>query len=187
MAISMLFKSILFVLMTIWILRMSWPSLKSVRNHGFYRFFSWEIILVLFLMNMDYWFVDPLHPRQLLAWLLLAISLVLIWEGVRLFRRRGRIDPERSDPALVGVEKTTGLVTSGLYRYIRHPFYSSLLFLGWGIFLKNLTWIGLALAAANTTFLVLTAIREEEENIQYFGDSYRAYMQHTRRFIPFLI
>jgi protein-S-isoprenylcysteine O-methyltransferase Ste14 len=138
-------------------------------------------------MNMDYWFVNPFSIRQIIAWLFLIISLVLIIQGVRLFRQKGNIDQTREDPALVGVEKTTDLVTTGLYRYIRHPFYSSLLFLGWGILLKNITWIGILMAVANTVFLAVTARMEEEENIRYFGDSYREYMKQTRMFIPFVI
>jgi protein-S-isoprenylcysteine O-methyltransferase Ste14 len=185
MAVS--YKIILFVLATIGITGVSWPSLRDFRNHGFYRFFSWEIILILFLMNMDYWFVNPFSIRQIIAWLFLMVSLVLIIQGVRLFRQKGNIDQTREDPALVGVEKTTDLVTTGLYRYIRHPFYSSLLFLGWGILLKNITWIGILMAVANTVFLAVTARMEEEENIRYFGDSYREYMKQTRMFIPFVI
>ena len=92
----------------------------------------------------------------------------------------------RNDPSLVGIEKTTRLVTADIYRYIRHPFYSSLLFLAWGIFFKHFSWLGLALAAAATACLVLTAKREEQENIGFFGSPYRDYMQTTRMFIPFL-
>ena len=37
-----------------------------------------------------------------------------------------------------------------MYGYIRHPFYSSLLFLVWGILLKQVSWFGAALAVAAT-------------------------------------
>jgi len=181
------YKIILFVFASIGIVWVSRASLRDLQNHGFYRFFSWEIILILFLLNMDYWFVDPFSVRQIFSWLFLTISLVLILQGVRLFRQKGRIDQNRTDPALVGVEKTTQLVTTGVYHYIRHPFYSSLLFLGWGIMLKNVTGIGLLLAILNTAFLIITARLEEGENIQYFGTSYQAYMKHTKMFVPFIL
>ena len=162
-------------------------SLQDLRSHGFFRFFAWETILVLFILNVNYWIVDPFSPTQIAAWVLLLISLALIIEGMRLFRKHGKLDPSRSDdPALTGIEKTTQLVTSGLYRYIRHPFYSSLLFLTWGIFFKHPGWIGGALAAASTAFLVFTAKREEIENIAFFGEAYQEYMKHTKMFIPFL-
>jgi protein-S-isoprenylcysteine O-methyltransferase Ste14 len=137
-------------------------------------------------MNVDDWFVDPFSLRQILSWSFLVISLVLISQGVWLFRKKGNIDSDRRDPALVGVEKTTKLVTTGVYHYIRHPFYSSLLFLGWGVLLKNPSWIGVLLALANTACLTITAKIEEGENIQYFGDIYQAYMKQTKMFIPFI-
>lgn len=168
----------------VWVSR---RSLWNPRSHGFFRFFAWETILVLFILNVNYWLVDPLSPTQIIAWTLLILSLVLIVLGVQLFRRQGKPDPSRSDdPALIGIERTTQLVTTGLYRYIRHPFYSSLLFLGWGIFFKHTSWIAGALAAAATAFLVFTAKREETENIAFFGEEYQVYMRHTKMFIPFL-
>jgi protein-S-isoprenylcysteine O-methyltransferase Ste14 len=160
-------------------------SLRNIRHHGFYRFFAWESILILFLMNVEKWFADLFGLRQIISWTLLIISLVLIYQGVQLFRKKGGINQQRSEPELVGIEKTTELVTSGLYHYIRHPFYSSLLFLGWGIFFKDISWVGLFLVSQTTLLLVITAKIEEIENIQYFGRSYREYMERTQMFVPF--
>lgn len=167
----------------VWVSR---PALRAIHSHGFPRFFAWELILVLFTLNMDVWFADPLRPRQLLSWGLLVLSLVLIFLGVGAFRRRGEVDAGRADPALLGIEKTTQLVTAGIYRYIRHPFYSSLLFLAWGIFFKRPGWTGFALGVAVTLFLVWTARREEQEDIAYFGQPYQEYIQKTKMFVPFL-
>ena len=87
---------------------------------------------------------------------------------------------------MVGIEKTTELVTTGVYHYIRHPFYSSLLFLGWGILLKNVNWIGILLAVLTTILLIITARKEEIENIQFFGENYQEYMKRTKMFVPFI-
>jgi protein-S-isoprenylcysteine O-methyltransferase Ste14 len=180
------YKAIIFILATIGIAWISRSSLLDIQSHGFYRFFSWEVILILFLMNIDSWFADPFSLRQIVSWGFLIVSLVLIYEGVRLFRKQGGIDQSRDDSGLVGIEKTTELVTTGVYRYIRHPFYSSLLFLGWGIALKHISWIGILLAVINTILLIITAKKEEEENIQYFGERYREYMKDTKMLVPFL-
>jgi len=138
-------------------------------------------------MNIGYWFADPFSLRQIASWVFLIVSLVLIYEGVRLFRKQGGIDQSRNDLRLVGIEKTTALVTTGVYRYIRHPFYSSLLFLGWGISLKHISWISILLAVINTVLLIITAKKEEVENIQYFGGRYRDYMKDTKMLVPFLL
>ena len=79
------------------------------------------------------------------------------------------------------------LVTTGIYRYIRHPMYSSLLFLAWGALLKSVTEITLTLAGVATLALIVTAKVEETENLDRFGDEYRDYMRRTRLFVPFLL
>lgn len=179
-------KALLFVLATFGIAWLSRPSLRNVRFHGFYRFFAWETILIMLLMNMNYWFVEPLGNRQIISWLFLIVSLVFIYQGVQLLRKQGEVSEDRDDPALLGIEKTTKLVTTGIYGYIRHPFYGSLLFLAWGTLLKRVSLPGIALGAATTILLILTAKHEEVENIQHFGGQYRDYMARTKMFIPFI-
>jgi protein-S-isoprenylcysteine O-methyltransferase Ste14 len=178
---------IVFVFGTIVIVWMSRSPLRNVRSHGFYRFFAWEFILVLFVLNVNYWIVDPFSFHQIISWALLIVSLSLIIQGVRLFRKEGNIDQKRNDSTLVGIERTTRLVTSGIYRYIRHPFYSSLLFLAWGIFFKRPAWLGAILAVLTTACLIVTAKKEEIENIDFFGKPYQEYMEGTKMFIPFIL
>jgi protein-S-isoprenylcysteine O-methyltransferase Ste14 len=186
-AMSTPFQILVFTIASIGLIRLSRASLHDPRSHGFYRFFAWEAILALTLMNLNYWFAAPFSVRQMLSWLLLAISLVLIIGGVQMFRLFGKPDARREAPSLVGIEKTTELVTVGLYRYIRHPFYSSLLFLIWGVYLKRPLLVGFLLAAAATVLLVVTARIEEAENMRFFGDDYGDYMRRTRMFIPFIL
>jgi len=44
---------------------LSWGSLRDFRSHGFFRFFAFESILGLFLLNVTYWFRDPFVLRLL--------------------------------------------------------------------------------------------------------------------------
>jgi protein-S-isoprenylcysteine O-methyltransferase Ste14 len=165
---------------------LSRASLRRPRSHGFYRFFAWECLLGLGLLNLRRWFINPWSVPQLISWLLLLISAGLVIHGIALLRRRGQPQRDRDDDALIGFEKTTTLVTEGAYRYIRHPLYSSLFFLGWGIFCKDLTGLGATLAVTATIFLVITAKIEEAENLRYFGAAYEAYIHRTKLFIPFV-
>ena len=146
----------------------------------------WEAILVLVLLNLDDWFDEPFSPTQIVSWLCLCLSLFLVIHGVQLLRVIGKPDDRRNDTSLIAVEKTITLVTVGAYRYIRHPLYSSLLFLAWGLFLKSPSWLGGSLAIAATAFLTAAAKVEEDENAHYFGAVYREYMKQTKMFIPFL-
>lgn len=166
---------------------LTWRSLKSPRFHGFYRFFAFEFLLALVLLNAPGWFRDMLSIRQMAATLLLTASLFLAIEGLRLLRTVGK--PSREAPAHgnLAFENTTILVTVGLYRFIRHPMYASLLALAWGLFLKRPAVAGLILALGASGFLVATALAEERENLARFGASYAAYCRTTRRFVPYLI
>ena len=84
-------------------------------------------------------------------------------------------------------ENTVNVVEEGLYRYVRHPMYSSLLFLGWGAFLKNITLVTSGLIFLVSGFLVAAARVEERENVRFFGAAYEAYMKRSRMFIPWLM
>ena len=117
---------------------------------------------------------------------LLFISAFLVLHAVVILRRYGQPGTQRGEESLIAFEKTTQLVTRGLYAYIRHPMYSSLLFLAWGIFLKDISWASGALVAASTACLVATARADEAECARYFGSSYLEYKKRTRMFIPYL-
>ena len=162
-------------------------SLCAPRSHGFYRFFAWECILALFLLNAPAWFRDPFSWNQLVAWTLLVLCLVPLVPGVRtLSARRNPAGRREAEPQLLAFEKTTTLVTTGIYHYIRHPLYSSLLLLAWGIFFKLPGWTGALLVAAASLLLFATARADEAECLQFFGAPYQEYMRGTRRFIPFV-
>ncbi len=112
-------KTIIFVVVSAGFLRISWSSLRRPTSYGFYRFFAFEAILGLTLLNADKWFVDPFSVVHALSWLLLIGSLLLGILGFRLLHVFGQ--PEGS------IEDTTELVDVGVYRFIRHPLYASLM------------------------------------------------------------
>lgn len=178
----------LFIAASIAILPLSWRSLKDLRTHGFYRFFAFELLLALILLNSPLWFRDPLSPQQLAAWLLGAVSIGLAIEGFRLLRVIGRPAPTNVESANLAFEKTTTLVTIGAYGWIRHPLYASLLALAWSVYLKSPLGVGsIALTVGASGFLLATAVAEERENLLRFGAAYADYMKRTRRFIPFVL
>lgn len=163
-----------------------WLSRKPLRHpgsHGFYRFFAWEGILALVVMNRGPWGEDPFSPHQMVSWLLMLASIMLAVAG-RAGIAQGAAGGGRSDGALYEWERTTALVTSGVFAYIRHPMYASLLALAWGACLQAPSWPGAAVAAGASLFLVFTAIADERECLAFFGQPYADYMRRTRRFVP---
>lgn len=76
------------------------------------------------------------------------------------------------------------LVTSGPYRWIRHPLYSAwgVLMLGYGLATSSWAVILVAIAALGT--VVRRTSKEEEALIAQFGAAYRTYAARTGRFLP---
>jgi len=179
--------TVIFLLGTLVLIYISQASLRQPGSHGFYRFFAWEAILGLFVLNMEFWFDKPFAWNQIIAWTLLFLCILPLAFGVHSLRTRGRpVEQRAGDPSLLAFEKTTTLVTSGIYHYIRHPLYSSLFLLAWGIFFKLPSWLGLILAVAATGFLIATARADEAECRRFFGPQYQEYMKTTRMFVPYL-
>ena len=178
---------ILFGILSLPVIVISWRTLYNVKSHGFYRFISWECIIWLFANNYKFWFDNPFGFKQILSWIFLIFSGYLVIAGVILMKKKGKQGKHRNEKTLYEFEKTTQLIDTGIFRYIRHPLYSSLIFLTWGIFLKNATTDLLIVALLSTIFLYLTAIFDEKECIKYFGGQYREYIKRSKMFIPFLI
>jgi protein-S-isoprenylcysteine O-methyltransferase Ste14 len=177
------------LLLAVGTLALVWLSRKSLRHpgrHGFYRFFAWEAILGLIVLNRQPWGEQPFSPHQGISWVLMLVSIVLVIVGHGALRRQGAASEARADGTLYAFEKTTALVTTGVFRHIRHPMYASLLALAWGVYFQAPSWPGTALAGIASLLLVLTARADESECLAYFGASYAAYMRRTRRFIPYV-
>jgi len=153
-----------------------WLSLRFKRYHGISRFFAFESVLVLLLLNVGYWFRDPFSTIHIVSWILLGISVYPVIAGYLLLKRKGK-------PS-VNFENTSALVKTGIYGYIRHPLYLSVFLLGTGIMLKNPQKLQLLLGAVNMVAVYLTSKIEENEMITRFGDEYRQYMKETKMFIP---
>lgn len=180
-------RLIIFGILSLPIIFISRRTLFTVKSHGFFRFFSWECILWLLVSNFLFWFDDPFSMRQIFSWIFLFYAVYLVIAGVVLLKKKGKPVKIREEKELFQFEKTSELIDQGIFRYIRHPLYSSLLFLTWGIFLKNTTTSLLFVAVLSSLFLYLTAIFDEQECVRYFGNPYREYMKRTKRFVPFLI
>jgi protein-S-isoprenylcysteine O-methyltransferase Ste14 len=180
-------KWIVFAVVSLGIIFISWKSLPHSRSHGFFRFFAFELLLILLLSNLDYWIEDPFSIHQLISWVLLSASIILAIHGFYLLREIGKPQGAVQGSSDLGFENTANLVIIGAYKYIRHPLYSSLLLIDWGAFFKHTTLLSGSLALGISAFLMATAKAEEKENMTRFGDEYSRYRKTTKMFIPGLI
>jgi protein-S-isoprenylcysteine O-methyltransferase Ste14 len=76
------------------------------------------------------------------------------------------------------------LVTSGPYRWVRHPLYTvgASLFIAFGMMADN--WFIAGLGVLTFILMAVRTPKEEANLIEKFGDEYREYMKRTGRFLP---
>lgn len=77
------------------------------------------------------------------------------------------------------------LVTTGAYRFVRHPIYSGVLVIALGLALLTMSPLRLAIAGVLFVFFNLKARREERWLEEKYAD-YAAYRKRVKRFIPWI-
>ena len=100
-----------------------------------------------------------------------------IWARIYLGRNWGMPMTQRVEPELV---------TSGPYRFVRHPIYSGLLLALMGTALAT-NFLGLAIAVILGAYFYYAATVEERNLVATFPTAYPAYREHTKKLIPYLL
>lgn len=79
------------------------------------------------------------------------------------------------------------LVCAGPYALVRHPMYTSFLLMGLGqVFLLS-NWVaGTSGLIGFAVLFLLRVDKEERMMLENFGSQYRAYMEKTKRIVPYL-
>ena len=132
------------------------------------------------------YFINP----GCMAWAAVTLPVWLRWAGVGLaltaglllvwmFRTLGR---NLTDTVVTRKQHT--LVTTGPYRWVRHPLYTLAAMLTLAHFLAAANWFFLAIGGVVFLLLAIRTRKEEENLIARFGEDYRKYMQRTGRFVP---
>lgn len=85
-------------------------------------------------------------------------------------------------------ETGTGtLVKTGIYKYIRHPQYTGLLLLSFGMMVEWATLPLLIIYPVMIFMYVRLAKKEEQDMVKEFGSDYGNYMKQTKMFIPYIV
>jgi len=131
------------------------------------------------LWQSRFWEPSPSLWRALLSALCLIAAALFSWTAVRALGRHWRID--------AGLDADHELIRSGPYAIVRHPIYTSMLFLllGTGFLVAP----GLLLGASLTVYIAGTMLRVRIEDALLaarFGEQFAAYRAAVPAFIPFL-
>jgi protein-S-isoprenylcysteine O-methyltransferase Ste14 len=119
------------------------------------------------------------------SWILAAIGALLfvcgialaVWARLHLGRNWGMPMTQRTEPELV---------TSGPYRFVRHPIYTGLLTALLGTALVN-NLLGLIVVAVLVAYFYYCGTVEERNLVATFPKAYPEYRSRTKMLIPFLL
>ncbi len=184
------------ILLVIFMAFLPFAVYHRVRSHTGEKLDRWQegaVILFGLRLGSVPWFLGSLvwmiNPRWM-DWSAVPIPVWLRWCGLVLiglwgvllvwtFRCLGK---NLTDTVVTRKEHT--LVTSGPYRYVRHPFYLAFILAVVGGSLVAANWFIFLSGLVPTGFLIARTRIEEEELVERFGDSYRKYMAKTGRYFP---
>lgn len=126
--------------------------------------------------------------RELATGLIQALSpvgLVLVGVGL-VFVIVGSLTLGRNYSSSLVIRKDHKLVVSGIYRVVRHPIYLGAILVTLGLPISTASWIALPPMLLLIPLVVYRMGVEERLLLEEFGDDYRAYMERTKRLVPFL-
>lgn len=135
------------------------------------------IFIYLFTSWIDTFHLPfPAWVRWSGAVIILTGDLLFVWSHRALGRNWSPI---------LEIRKGHTLVTSGPYKFIRHPMYAAIFIIGTGISLLSSNWMVALSYMLPVICMYLIRISDEEKMmIEKFGDQYRKYMRNTNRLIP---
>jgi protein-S-isoprenylcysteine O-methyltransferase Ste14 len=137
-------------------------------------------LLLAFALSFLPWLVIP-YPR-----VSLYIGTGLLIVGSLLRRYCVRILGKYFTAAIT-VSSNQPIIEKGPYRWIRHPSYTAgfLVFFGIGFALGY--WLSLIIFFLEICIVYCRRVKAEEAALLgTLGEPYRAYMAHTKRFVPFI-
>jgi protein-S-isoprenylcysteine O-methyltransferase Ste14 len=125
--------------------------------------------------RVEFWTIDGDAVRWVGVVLLAVGGALRIWPVFVLGNRFS---------GLVAIQQGHTLVTTGIYRFIRHPSYLGLLLtaVGWALGFRS--GVGLLLGGLMLLVVLLRIRSEEKLLLAQFGDKYAAYRARTSRLIP---
>jgi protein-S-isoprenylcysteine O-methyltransferase len=121
------------------------------------------------------------HPRlfYIIGLIVFVIGLIVRWAAISHLGRFFTVN--------VAIAEDHQLITTGPYRFVRHPSYTGtlLVFLGFGLCMLNIFSLAAVFLPISAAFLWRMQV-EEEALKEAFGDRYRSYAASRRRLIPFV-
>jgi protein-S-isoprenylcysteine O-methyltransferase Ste14 len=136
---------------------------------------------LFFLPFADRRSIGVMMAGQVVRWL----GLVLYGLGLALMSW-SRAALGRMYSGEITIQQSHQLITTGLYRHVRHPLYLGMLCSALGLSFLFRSWIGLAVMIPILVGLLLRIKDEEALMHKEFGQAWEAYCTQSWRLIPYL-
>lgn len=133
----------------------------------------------VYLLNPAWMAWSKIGLPDALRWLGVLMGVLSVFGVYWLFSSIGRgITPTSA------TRRQHTLVTSGPYRWVRHPLYTigSALYIAFGMMADN--WFIVLLGILTFIVMAVRTPKEEANLIEKFGDEYREYRKRTGAFLP---
>ncbi|HEY60534.1 MAG TPA: isoprenylcysteine carboxylmethyltransferase family protein [Anaerolineae bacterium] len=131
-------------------------------------------------LGVDIFHISFLRINTIVASVSIALSLVVLVIGCGI----GYISHEIFHQAVSKNGGIKHLFTRGLYGFVRHPFYLSLLLIAFSMACLLASYLVFAASLVLTAVLVHAAQTEERELLKRFGEEYANYQKSTGMFFP---
>jgi protein-S-isoprenylcysteine O-methyltransferase Ste14 len=151
----------------------SWPLI----NHG------WKLVRVAAVVAA---FITPPVAEGAPRDALFLFSLALMIAGALLRQHCLKMlgDHFTYD---VRVSEKSEIIKRGIYKWVRHPSYTGGMLFNLGLGLALTNWNSIAFIVIGMVVMYVYRVHVEEQALlQIHSGSYREYMRHTKRFVPFL-
>ena len=156
------------------------------RQEGWFILVTLRLVALIRVAVVIAFLVDP----SLTRWSSLSLPTWLRWSGIGIGAAAGvwvlwtvsHLGKNLTDTVVTRRAHT--LITSGPYRWVRHPFYLGIC---GGIIADSLATANWFVAVTGIALLALLVARtdcEEAKLLERFGDDYQTYMARTGRFWP---
>ncbi|MEK6546985.1 MAG: isoprenylcysteine carboxylmethyltransferase family protein [Bacteroidota bacterium] len=152
---------------------------KLPKFYSYYRL-VYNGIAILGLLVLLHFSLMPISTAThvILGACISFIGLFFLFQAFRVFNLREFLG--------LSPEKSTELIVTGMYRYVRHPLYFGTLILVAGIYLifpsKNMFGV----LILSFTYILIGSKLEERKLRNHFGQAYADYAKKVKALIPYV-
>jgi protein-S-isoprenylcysteine O-methyltransferase Ste14 len=140
------------------------------------RYYAWLLVTLQVATSLYLTFSGPVKPAHWYIAIFPVIGMVLgVWAVLEMRRSRLSLMPD--------ISKGASLVTSGPYRLIRHPMYTSLLLVFIPLVVNQGSLLRILALLLLISSLILKMEYEEKQLVKTFP-GYRPYMVKSWRILP---